>query len=167
MPRPRTIGAVSEWLVLLHVVSAFWFVSGLVGRDVTLAAARRSTDIRSVKTLTEAAGIFDRAAVVPGLPVAVALGLLAMWAQGRSPFEDGNWWLTAALLLFASIVVLVPTVWIPRGRVFEAALEDSVRQGEVTPRLTAAFNDRTVLVSRLYERVATAAIVVLMVTKPF
>ena len=134
----RTIGAVSRWLVLLHVFSAFWFVSGLVGTDVTLVAARRRTDIRSVKTLTEAAGIFDRFAVVPGPPVAVALGLLAMWGQGRSPFEDGNWWLTAALLLFASLVVLPPTLWIPRGRVFEAALEDAVQQGQVTPRLSAA-----------------------------
>ncbi|HET9671252.1 MAG TPA: DUF2269 family protein [Actinomycetota bacterium] len=157
----------STWLLLLHVVAAFWFVSGLVGRDVTLAAARRRTDIRSIETLTGAAGIFDRFAVVPGLPVAVALGLLTMWAQGRSPFEDGNWWLTAALVLFASIVALVPTVWIPRGRVFEEALEDAVREGRVTPRLTEAFNDRTVLVSRIYERLATAAIVVLMVTKPF
>lgn len=157
----------STWLLLLHVFAGFWFVSGLVGRDVTLAAARRRTDIRSIATLTGAAGIFDRFAVVPGLPAAVALGLLTMWAQGRSPFEDGNWWLTAALLLFASIVALVPTVWIPRGRVFEEALEDAVREGQVTPRLTAAFNDRTVRASRIYERLATAAIIVLMVTKPF
>ena len=157
----------SRLLLLLHIFSAFWFVSGLAGRDITLAAARRRSDIGSVKTLTETAGIFDRFAVVPGLPVTVALGLLTMWAQGRSPFEDGNWWLTAALLIFVSMGVLVPTVWIPHGKVFESALEDAVREGEVTPRLTAAFSDRTVLASRLYERLATAAIIVLMVTKPF
>jgi hypothetical protein len=157
----------SRWLSLLHVLSAFWFVAGLVGRDVTLGAARRRTDIRSIKTLAEAAGLFDRFAVVPGLPVAVALGLLTMWAQGLSPFEDGNWWLAAALLLFATIVVLVPTVWIPHGKVFESALDDALHEGEVTSRLTAAFNDRTVLASRVYERLATGAIIVLMVTKPF
>ena len=30
----------SEWVVLLHVAVAFWFVGGLIGPNVTLANAR-------------------------------------------------------------------------------------------------------------------------------
>jgi hypothetical protein len=33
----------SRWVVLLHVAVAFWFVAGLIGRNLTLARAR-STD---------------------------------------------------------------------------------------------------------------------------
>lgn len=35
----------SDVLRLLHVASAFWFVAGLIGRDLVLARARRSEDL--------------------------------------------------------------------------------------------------------------------------
>jgi hypothetical protein len=34
---PRLEGIVSGWVVLLHVAVAFWFVAGLLGRNLTLA----------------------------------------------------------------------------------------------------------------------------------
>jgi hypothetical protein len=37
---------VSEWVVLLHVARAFWFVAGMLGRNVTMAKARPATDTR-------------------------------------------------------------------------------------------------------------------------
>jgi hypothetical protein len=37
---------VSEWVVLFHMASAFWFVAGMLGRNVTTAKARPATDIR-------------------------------------------------------------------------------------------------------------------------
>ena len=49
-----------ELWILLHVATAFWFVAGLVGRDVTLARARRGVDISIVRSLADLAGVFDR-----------------------------------------------------------------------------------------------------------
>jgi hypothetical protein len=37
---------VRQWVVLLHVAVPFWFVAGLLGRNVTMAKARPATDIR-------------------------------------------------------------------------------------------------------------------------
>jgi hypothetical protein len=62
---------------------------------------------------------------------------------------------------------LVPLVFLPRGKVFDAALADAEAAGEVTPALTAAFHDPAVAAARWYELGVVAAIIVLMVTKPF
>jgi hypothetical protein len=64
-------------------------------------------------------------------------------------------------------VPLVPLVFLPRGRVFERELASAVGRGVVTPQLSAAFRDPAVRAARTYEVVVVAAIVVLMVTKPF
>jgi hypothetical protein len=158
---------VSEWVVLLHVLTAFWFVAGLVGRDVTLGKARTTRDIGVVAELAELAGRFDRLMVVPGSIAVFVLGLLTVWAQERSLTGTGNWWLLTSLVLYLFLLPLIPLVFIPRGKVFELALTHSVERGEVTPALTAAFNDSAVRATRLYERLMVTAVIVLMVTKPF
>jgi hypothetical protein len=79
-----------EWVVLLHVTAVFWFVAGLLGRDVTMARAL-------------------------GQPLA----------------GSDDWWLLFSLLLFLAIGVLVPTVFLPHGKVFEHALaEAKARRGD-------------------------------------
>lgn len=157
----------SEWVVLLHVLTAFWFVAGLVGRDVTLGKSRRNRDVGVVAELAELAGRFDRLMVVPGSIAVFVLGLLTVWVQGRPLTGSGNWWLLISLLLYLSLIPLIPLVFIPRGKVFELALTDALERGEVTPALTTAFEDRAVLATRLYERLMVVAVIVLMVTKPF
>jgi hypothetical protein len=154
-----------EWWVLLHVATAFWFVAGLAGRDVSITRAGRATDIASVQALTGVAGVFDRFFVVPGSIAVLIAGLIAMVATDLSLGEQT--WLLVALILFLTIIPLVPLVFLPRGKVFEAALADAVAAGEVTPGLRAAFADRAVAGARWYERIVVAVIMVLMVTKPF
>jgi hypothetical protein len=39
---------------MLHVLSAFWFVGWVLGRDLTFWRARRETDVRFVHTLLQA-----------------------------------------------------------------------------------------------------------------
>ncbi len=157
----------SRWLVLLHVLTAFWFVAGLAGRDITLEKARKTKNIGVVAELAELAGRFDRLMVVPGSIAVLVLGLLTVWAQGRPLTGSGNWWLLISLLLYLSLLPLIPLVFIPRGRIFEDALTEAVGRGEVTSALTAAFEDKAVRATRLYERFMVAAVIVLMVTKPF
>jgi hypothetical protein len=157
----------SRWLVLVHVATAFWLVAGLVGRDVTLAKARRSSDIKVVPELAELAGRFDRFAVVPGSIAVLAAGLIAALVQGQPFTGQGNWWLGLSVLIYLTLLPLVPWVFLPKGKVFEAALSDSIESAKITPELTAAFNDRSVLTARRYEWAVIAAIIVLMVAQPF
>ena len=71
------------------------------------------------------------------------------------------------VLLIIPIIVLIPAVFVPRGRVFEAAMTGAREAGTVTPALRAAWADPAVAMARRYELVATAIIVFLMVVKPF
>jgi hypothetical protein len=154
-----------KWWVLLHIATAFWFVAGLAGRDVLMYRARAATDMASVRTLAEAAGVFDRFFVVPGSMAVLVAGLITMFAQGLSLADET--WLLVALVLFLSMIPLVPLVFLPRGKIFEAAMEEAAAGGEVTLALRAAFADRAVWGARWYERIVVALVLVLMVTKPF
>lgn len=157
----------ARWFVLVHVVTAFWLVAGLVGRDVTLAKARRSSDIKVVPELAELAGRFDRWAVVPGSIAVLAAGLIAALAQGRQFTGRGNWWLGLSVLLYLTVLPLVRWVFLPKGKAFDEALSAAVDSGRITPELTAAFHDRLTLATRRYEWAVIAAIILLMVAKPF
>jgi uncharacterized membrane protein len=154
-----------EWWVLLHVATAFWLVAGMAGRDVSFTRAARATDITSVQALAGAVGVFDRFFVIPASIAVLVAGLIAMVATHLSLGEET--WLLVALILFVTIIPLVPLVFVPRRKVFEAALAGSVAAGEITPALRAAFADRAVAGARWYERIVVAVIIVLMVTKPF
>jgi len=154
-----------EWWVLLHVATAFWFVAGLAGRDVSITRAAHAADLTSIRALVGMAGVFDRFFVVPGSIAVLVAGLIAMAATHLS--LGAQTWLLVALILFLTIIPLVPLVFLPRGKVFEAALGEAIAAGEVTPGLRTAFADRAVAGARWYERIVVAVIVVLMVTKPF
>ena len=153
-------------LVFLHVATAFVFVAGLIGRSIVLGRVRRSDDLGEIDTLLPVADRFEKI-VIPSSGAILVLGLLAMWAQERPLFEDGGYWLLVALVLYLSIMPLVPLIFLPRGRVFEAALADARQRGTVTPDLSAAFRDPWVAFARTYESVIVGVVVALMVLKPF
>jgi uncharacterized membrane protein len=155
----------------LHIMTALWMVSGGLGRNFTARKASQSQDIHTTAALVQLMGFFDRRMVIPGSSAVFLLGLLTAWAQGWPilGFLQGAAvnWVLVSILIYLSIMVIVFSVLVPRGRLFEAALQEAVAQGQVTPRLTAAFNDRAVAAGRNYELVALAVIVYLMVAKPF
>jgi len=158
---------VSEWIVLLHVAIAFWFVAGMLGRNLTMAKARAATDIGTLEELVELSGRFERLMVIPGSFAVLVAGLLAAWSEGQPLAGTGDWWLLTSLILFVAIGLLVPTVFLPRGRIFEAALQDARARGQVTPELRTALRDPAVRNARAAELIVVAIIVTLMVTKPF
>jgi len=158
--------SLASFVVFLHVATAFLFVGGLTGRWIVLGLARRSDDIAEIDTLLPAADRFEKI-VIPGSAAVLVLGLLAMWAQDRPLFADGAYWLLVSLVLYLSLIALVPLIFLPRGRVFEAALADARDRGSVTPELTAAFHDPWVAFARTYEVVVVGIVVALMVLKPF
>lgn len=158
---------VSEWLLALHVLVAFWFVAGLVGRDVTLSKARGSSDVYLIGELAGLAGRFERISVRPSSLGVLILGLLAAWAKHVPLAGSGSGWLLVSLTLFLSNAMFIPAVFIPRGRVFEHELAAALASGELTSGLSDALHDPAVKAARTYELVTVIIIILLMIAKPF
>ncbi len=158
-------------LKLLHVLLAFWFVTGLLARDITLAQASRLNDIQAVHQMVQLAGRFERLMVRPGSFAVFLFGLVTAWAQGvpvLGSLQGGTVnWLLISVVVYVSMGPILPLVFIPRGKVFEQALSEATAQGQVTPAVRTAFADTAVARARTYELIATSIIVILMVTKPF
>ena len=162
--------AITTLVVLAHALLGILFVAALIGRWIVLGLSERATDLSSMKTLTAAAGPFERMVIV--VPMFVLLfGLGAAFMQGRSvlgPLTGGSVdWLFVSLLLFLSPLPLVPLVFLPRGRVFEASLATAVASGGITPELRAAWRDPVVRAAHVYELASVTLVLILMLTKPF
>lgn len=146
------------------------FISGLVGRWVTLGRAAQATEIRDLHTLLDLSSWFERIVVVTSSLVLV-FGVATAIAQGRpflGPIQGAPVdWLFASLLIYLSAIPLVPVVFLPRGRVFGAALEEAARDGAVTAKLHEAFADPVVRAAHIYEFAVTFTVLVLMIWKPF
>ena len=155
-------------LVFLHVAAAFLFVAGLLGRNILLWQARRSDDIDRVGSLLQASGPFER---VLGRSRSRSRyrssGILAWWEEGLPCWGEDTRWVTVSLVLFATMIPLVPLIFLPRGKVFAAAFTRAVEARQVTPELTAAFRDPVVGAAHTYELVIVTIVLLLMVTKPF
>jgi hypothetical protein len=158
-------------LVVLYVLAAFAFIGGLVGRDIILWQAARADEAQQAGTLAATAQFFDRILVVPGSFAVLGFGLLATWMRHISPlgFFQGapTNWLLISLLVYLSIAALVPTIFLPKRKVFEKELEVALAQQRMTPGLRASFDDRAVAFARRYELIAVTLIIVLMVARPF
>lgn len=152
---------------LLHVIGAFALVTGIVGREITFIEARKAPDVGRLRALVDAAGRFERLLVQPGSFVVIVLGLVTMWAQGRSLTGEGNWWLLTSLLLYLAVAALVPIVFLPRGKRFDATLRAAEDAGRITPELTAALDDPTVRAARAAELIGIVVVIALMVLQPF
>jgi hypothetical protein len=140
-------------------------VAGIIGRWLVLDAAKRSDEIGRTRALLGASAPFERMVIASSMAVLPA-GLITAWAQGYPWLGLTTPWMWMALLLSLGIFLLVPSVFIPRGRAFEAALEGATAAGAVAPDLRAAFDDPVVRAAHWAEVIALAAIVALMVTKP-
>jgi Predicted integral membrane protein (DUF2269) len=157
-------------IVLVHALAGILFFAGLVGRWITLAQAARADDVRDIHAILRVSARFERM-VITGSLIVLLLGVGAAIAQGRpllGPLQGaGVDWLFVSLVLFVSVVPLVPLVFLPRGRVFEAALQEATVAGRVTPELRAAFRDPVVAGAHVFELGAVTIVLVLMLTKPF
>ena len=157
---------VAGLLKLTHIVLAMALVTGIVGRWLLLGAAGRSDRLERTEALLDASDPFEMSVRVSS-PLVLVAGMLTAWAQGYPWLGLTTGWMLAALLLSLGIVVLVPTVFLPKGRRFALALEGARATGDVTPELRASFADPTLRAAHIAELAALAIIVVLMVLKPF
>ena len=159
--------SLASWLKFIHIAVAFGFVAGLIGRGIVLHQARRSSDISSVSMLLDAAGRFENLLVIPGSMAVLPAGLFTMWAEHLPFVAQGSYWLVTSVVVYAGLIVLVPTIFLPRGRAFGASLVEAKEKGMVTPELRAAFRDPAVAFARNTELLGVAFILALMVLKPF
>lgn len=156
----------SGLLKLLHIALAMALVTGVIGRWLLLRSAERSETMDRTEALLEASDPFEMTVRVSSMLV-VVVGLLTAWAQGYPWLGLTTGWMLAALILSFGIAAMVPTIFLPRGRRFAIALDGARSAGQVTPELHAAFADPTVRAAHVAELIALAAIVALMVLKPF
>jgi uncharacterized membrane protein len=155
----------------LHIVSVIVCVGGLLARQLVRQQAKKMNDIQSFATFSEAAGKIEKAMVIPGMAATLVFGVI-LGLIGHSPilgFLQGaqqNWLLVSNILLIGTQVI-IPTVFIPRGKIFEPLLQDALTKGQITPELRAAMNDNAVKLAHLYEEAALIIVTALMVLKPF
>jgi uncharacterized membrane protein len=159
------------WIKYLHELAAFWFIAGIIGRQFVREVARRSSDVHQFALLSNVAGRFERLMVIPGNMFVLSLGVVLALRGGWPIFgflqgADENWLLLANLILLGGLL-LVPLVYLPRGKRFDHALQQAIAAGEMTSELVAGLDDQTVKWAHRAEYVGLLLVVLLMVLKPF
>ena len=162
-------------LKILHVLSVMALFAGITGRQVTRSQAKKSAkeagDLKNFLVLSALAGQFESKLVIPGsslvLLFGLALGLLQGWPVLGFLQGAAQNWLLVSNLLMASMILIIPTIFLPRGKVFEAALKEAIQRGEITPQLTSSLNDPVVRLAHRWEEFSLVAITILMIAKPF
>ena len=157
---------------LLHVLTAFWLTSGVVGRGLAFWQARRASNVQAVHALLQISEFFERYAVIPVSVAVLLFGLIVTWMQGWPLFgflqgSPSNWLLVSFILFVGGSAVIAPLGLIARRQERERALEEALAQGTITLRLMAALNDKVVIRFRMVEFIILVIIIVLMVSKPF
>lgn len=155
----------------LHIFSAIWFIGGILARQIVRAYARRTDDVRRFAALSEAAGRIESTMVIPGNAAVILFGVIFALMIGAPIFgflqgASRNWLLVSNILLLIGFLN-VPLIFLPRGKLFDAALVDALARGEMTPELRLRLEDPVVRAAHWYELAAMVAVVFLMVFRPF
>jgi hypothetical protein len=127
--------------------------------------------VHVLATLSRAAGRIENGMIIPDHSAVILFGIF-LALQTQAPifgFLQGaaqNWLLVSNLLLVVGFLP-VPLVFLPRGKQFDAALQQALAEGHITPALCAALDDKLIRALHIGEIVGVALIVWLMVFKPF
>src|SRR5690349_10286654 len=98
----------ATWMVLLHVLSVFVLVTGILGRAVSLRQVAGASDIHALKAKVQVSKVFEEIMVRRGSLVVLVTGLAAAWARGwpilgilqHSPIN----WVLVALVTYLTII---------------------------------------------------------------
>jgi len=156
---------------LLHIFAVIVAVGGLFARQLLRTYAEKASDIRAFAEFSRAAGHVERLMVIPGMNAVLLFGVILALIGGFPIFgflqgASQNWLLLSNLLL-VGVLVIIPAVFIPRGKKCAPILDAALAKGEITPELRAAMGDKIVRLAHWYEEIAVIAIAALMVLKPF
>src|SRR5690242_5173469 len=96
---------------LLHVLAAFWFVGGLVGRDFSFWQAGRVLNVQSVQALLHISDFFERYAVIPVSMAVFLFGLIITLLQRWPLFgflqRSSTNWLLISFILYLGISLAI------------------------------------------------------------
>ena len=155
----------------LHIASAIWFIGGVVARQIVRAYAKRTDNVQRFAIMSEAAGRIESTMVIPGNFAVILFGviyglMIDAPILGFLQGDSRNWLLVSNLLLLIGFFN-VPLVFIPKGKLFDAALKDALAKGHMTSELHAQMDDQTVRIVHFIELAALGVITFLMVFRPF
>ncbi|MEP6693168.1 MAG: DUF2269 family protein [Chloroflexota bacterium] len=156
-------------LKLLHVLSAMWLVSGLLGRGIALSSARRATDMRVLKAIADVSGRLENLMIAPGIFATLATGIVTAIVGGISlfgPIDGGPLWVFIPMVVMLLVIGATP-VMLAHDRRWGEALEDAAKRGQVTDRLRLFLDGQAMMRRYAPDITVVALIVVLMVLKPF
>jgi|SRR5687768_3785474 len=163
-----------NWYLIVkfvHVLAVTITIGGMFARQLVRGIAKKSDDVKTVKSLTDVAIRIDRAMLIPWsnliLLAGIVLAIMQKWPilgflQGASQ----NWLLVSNVLLII-MIVLIPTVFIPHNKRVESLLQTALAESRVTPELSAALNDTTNKLAHHAEEIIVLVITALMILKPF
>ena len=155
----------------LHILSAIWFIGGVLARQIVRLYAKRTDNVQHFAAMSLVAGRIESTMVIPGNFAVIIFGVIFAlminapilgFLQGSSR----NWLLVSNILLIIAFLN-IPLNFLPRGKLFDAALKDALSKGEMTFELRAHINDPVVRLAHWFELVAMVLIVFLMVFRPF
>jgi uncharacterized membrane protein len=156
-------------LKLLHVLSAMWLVTGLLGRAVALSSARRAPEMRILKAIADVSGRLEELMIAPGIFAVLVTGIAAAVAGGISlfgPLDGGPLWVFVPLLIMLVAVATTPMT-LSHDRRWGQALEDAAQHGMVTETLRPYLDGLAMIRRYAPDITAVGLIIVLMVLKPF
>jgi hypothetical protein len=163
-----------NWYLIVkfvHVLAVTITIGGMFARQLVRGIAKKSDDVKTVKSLTDVAIRIDRAMVIPWsnliLLAGIVLAIMQKWPilgflQGASQ----NWLLVSNILLIV-MIGLIPAVFIPHNKRLESLLQTALAEGRVTPELSAALDDQTNKLAHYAEEIIVLVITALMILKPF
>ena len=160
------------FMKLMHVLTSFWFISGVVGRDLAFWWAGKAKDVQAIHALLQISDFFERYAVIPISIAVLAFGLIVTWMQKWPLFgflqgSETNWLFVSFLLFIGVSAFIGPLGLVARRKERTHAVEEALAQGTVTLRLMASLQDKVVNRFRAVEMAILVMIIILMVTKPF
>src|SRR5436190_1361768 len=102
------------FMKFLHVITAFWFIAGLLGRTLTMWQAAKADDVRMVKLLVGLAGYFEHWMVRPGSLAVLGFGLVTAWLQNWPLLSTSAGlrvnWIWVSTLLYLSIIPIIALI---------------------------------------------------------
>jgi uncharacterized membrane protein len=155
----------------LHIIAVAITTGGMFARQLIRGIAKKSDNIKTVESLTQAVYRMDRAMIIPGssamLVFGVILAIMLKWPIfGFLQGADKNWLLISNILLVI-MNILIPGVFLPHNKKVAELLESALTEGRVTVELSAALNDTKNKIAHHAEEIIILVVAALMVLKPF
>lgn len=151
-----------QWLLSLHLLGAFLFVSGGVFAGILHAFAMRLERPSQIGALLRLARW-----AVPLVGVGSLLVLaMGIWLAEHTSYGIGDTWVIASIVLWVAAGALGAVGGRPLRRARELAVELARQGDQPSEALGALVRDRTAMAANYLSVGALVAILVLMVWKP-